>query len=253
MSLDGVIDSSFDVGTGADDGYVTALVPLNDASNSLVAGGLYNTFNKQKYPHVVRLTTTGAISPDFAAVPVNDNVFAAAAQIDPALGTPDPAAPQFLIGGTFTAIGSTAYTKLARINYDGSVDASFKPVIDERVLAIAAQPDGKIIIGGQFAVVNGQTVGHLARLNAGWFAGHDFQRQRQHRARMAPARPSRFTRSTCCPMAASTSAAISTPPTGWRAVTSPASTATAAWMRVSIPAWRSRTACKPSPSSRTTA
>ncbi len=161
----GVIDDSFDVGTGADDGYVTALVPLNDASNSLVAVGLYNTFNKQKYPHVVRLTTAGGISPGFASVPVNDNVFAAAAQIVPALGTSDSIAPQFLIGGTFTAIGSTAYTKLARINYDGSVDASFRPVIDERVLAIATQPDGKIIIGGQFMVVNGQTVNHLARLN----------------------------------------------------------------------------------------
>ena len=166
MTLDGVIDNAFDVGTGADDNYVTALVPLNDASASLVACGLFTTFNKQSYPRVVRLTTTGAISSDFAPVPVNDNVFAAAAQIDPALGTPDPAAPQFLIGGTFTAIGSTGYTKLARINYDGSVDTSFKPVIDERVLAVATQPDGKIIIGGQFAVVNGQSVGHLARLNA---------------------------------------------------------------------------------------
>ena len=166
LSLAGVIDSSFDTGTGADDGYVTAIVPLNDTGvNSLVVGGLYTTFNKQAYPHVVRLTSTGAISPGFAPVPVNDNVFAAAAQIDPALGTADPVAPQFLIGGTFTAIGNTDYTKLARINYDGSVDASFKPVIDERVLAIATQPDGKIIVGGQFAVVNGQPVGHLARLN----------------------------------------------------------------------------------------
>ena len=165
MTLDGVIDSTFDVGTGADDGYVTALLPLNDASNSLVVGGLYNTFNKQAYPHLVRLTTAGGIDPGFASVPVNDNIFAAASQIDPELGIANPAAPQFLIGGTFTAIGNTDYTKLARINYDGSVDSSFKPVIDERVLAIATQPDGKILIGGQFMVVNGQSVGHLARIN----------------------------------------------------------------------------------------
>ena len=165
MTVDGVIDSTFDTGTGADDGYVTALLPLNDASNSLVVGGLYNTFNKQAYPHLVRVTTAGAISPGFSPVPFNDDVFAVAAQIVPALGTPDPVAPQFLVGGTYTAIGNTAYSRLARINYDGSVDTSFQPVIDERVLAIATQPDGKIIIGGQFATVNGQTVGHLARLN----------------------------------------------------------------------------------------
>ena len=164
INVDGTIDSAFDPGTGTDD-YVTSILPLNDSDESTMVGGLFSTFNGAKYPHLVRLLRSGAVDPSFSAVEVDDGIFAMAPQIEPTLGTPNPLLPQFLIGGTFGNIGSTAYTKIARIDVGGNVDTSFRPVLDERVLAIATQPDGKIIIGGQFATINGQAVGHLARLN----------------------------------------------------------------------------------------
>lgn len=52
---------------------------------------------------------------------------------------------------------------IARFNADGSLDA-FNPDIDGRVYCIAVQADGKIIAGGTFESVSGETRHHLARL-----------------------------------------------------------------------------------------
>ena len=85
---------------------------------------------------------------------------------------------KIVLGGTFTQLqpnGSSSPTgrgNLARINIDGTVDTSYDPEPNGQVLSMALQPDGKLIIGGNFTTVqpNGTgspvTVNHIARLNA---------------------------------------------------------------------------------------
>jgi uncharacterized delta-60 repeat protein len=83
---------------------------------------------------------------------------------------------KILVGGSFSTIGgggtgSTARNNLARLNSDGTVDASFNPGVSEDVYAIAVQGDGKIVIGGHFSTVGGGGIGNtarnrIARLNA---------------------------------------------------------------------------------------
>src|SRR3954470_24016710 len=50
----------------------------------------------------------------------------------------------------------------------GDVDLSFDPgsSVNGLVSAVAVQPDGKVIIGGQFTTVKGLVRTNLARLNA---------------------------------------------------------------------------------------
>src|SRR5688500_2800164 len=48
----------------------------------------------------------------------------------------------------------------------GGLDASFAPAINGTVTTVAAQADGKLIIGGMFTEVNGTARPYLARLNA---------------------------------------------------------------------------------------
>lgn len=79
-----------------------------------------------------------------------------------------------LVGGNFV---SPVGTNLARLNPDGSLDQTFRVEtgatntwlatqgIWESVRALALQPDGKIIVGGDFAMVNGKERSGLARLN----------------------------------------------------------------------------------------
>ena len=85
-----------------------------------------------------------------------------------------------LVGGDFTATGGiTGQDHIARLGLDGSLDLSFDPNsgVNGRVRALAAQNDGKVIVGGDFTSVNGQTATHITRLNqagtldSGFFSG----------------------------------------------------------------------------------
>src|ERR1044072_3306896 len=67
---------------------------------------------------------------------------------------------KILLGGDFTTIGNGgtgtgARKRLARLNADGSVDPVFNPGASDSVFALAVQPDGKILVGGQFSLLGG--------------------------------------------------------------------------------------------------
>ena len=86
---------------------------------------------------------------------------------------------KILIGGTFTQLGvgcgsqscPMGRQKIARLHPDGSLDLGFNPGADNMVMAIAVQPDGKILVGGAFTLIGGGGSGStarsgIARLNA---------------------------------------------------------------------------------------
>ena len=58
--------------------------------------------------------------------------------------------------------------RLARLNSDGSLDLGFDPGqgANFAVRAMVVQPDGRILIGGDFTTINGALRSHIARLNA---------------------------------------------------------------------------------------
>ena len=63
---------------------------------------------------------------------------------------------------------------IARLNADGSVDASFNPDANGAVNSLAVQPDGKVLVGGFFTTIGGQTRNNIARLNADGSADASF-------------------------------------------------------------------------------
>ena len=73
-----------------------------------------------------------------------------------------------LIGGGFNQnIGNNVpQYYLLRVKADGSTDTSFTPSFDSWVRALVAQPDGKILVVGDFTLVNGATQRYLYRYNA---------------------------------------------------------------------------------------
>lgn len=74
---------------------------------------------------------------------------------------------RIIIGGLFSSYDSTARNRIARLNFDGSLDTSFDPGsgADYAVYSVAVQPDGKILIGGDFNVFDGFNRPGMARLN----------------------------------------------------------------------------------------
>jgi uncharacterized delta-60 repeat protein len=96
---------------------------------------------------------------------------------NPAVGDPSSAARieamavqpdgKVIFGGDyFYTVGGAQHQYLARLNPDGSVDASFNAITNTTVNTIAVQADGKILVGGVFTTVNGKTRNRIARLNA---------------------------------------------------------------------------------------
>lgn len=76
---------------------------------------------------------------------------------------------RLLIGGNFTTVHGSPQVRMARLLANGSVDSSFSVGqlgLNEFVNAIVVQPDGRILIGGNFTSVNGVARRFLARLNA---------------------------------------------------------------------------------------
>jgi uncharacterized delta-60 repeat protein len=74
---------------------------------------------------------------------------------------------KILIGGFFRIVDATLRSGVARLNADGTLDASFVPATSDNefagVFSIAMQPDGKVLIGGQYMTVR---IDSVARLNA---------------------------------------------------------------------------------------
>src|SRR3989440_5005748 len=67
---------------------------------------------------------------------------------------------KILIGGDFTALApnggaSVPRNRIARLNADGTLDATFDPNANSVVRSIALQPDGKILVGGNFTNIGG--------------------------------------------------------------------------------------------------
>jgi uncharacterized delta-60 repeat protein len=72
-----------------------------------------------------------------------------------------------ILAGNFLDIGIAARERIARLDGDGSLDATFQdPGIDGEIKTIAVQADGKILVGGDFDAASTTPRHYLARLNA---------------------------------------------------------------------------------------
>ena len=76
-----------------------------------------------------------------------------------------------ILGGEFSTLapnGGATVTRnrIARLNPDGTLDAAFNPNANNDVDAVAIQADGKILVGGKFISIGGQSRHFIARLDA---------------------------------------------------------------------------------------
>jgi len=75
---------------------------------------------------------------------------------------------KILVGGAFGTLGGQSRNSIGRLNADGTLDTSFDPGAGGGiygVCSLAVQPDGKILVGGEFTTLTGQARQCLGRLN----------------------------------------------------------------------------------------
>jgi len=157
INADGSLDTTFDAGTLAVR-YVFSIAVQNDGK-ILIGGFFNNAFGGTGYDRVERLNADGTIDNTFnPGTSANNTINVIALQSDGKL----------LIGGTFSSFNGTARKNIARVNADGSLDATFDPGTgaDNWLYSMAIQSDGKILIGGAFTTYNGTARKGIARINA---------------------------------------------------------------------------------------
>ena len=195
---DGSLDTTFLYGLNGVSGTIYTLVTQSDGS--LVIAGNFSSVNGTSRYGVARLNSSGTLDGSFVPTNSGSYYYAAAVQSDNKVivggsgslfrlnadGTMDStfysglsqptvyaiavqADGKILVGGSFSSYVGVTRNNLARLNADGSVDVTFLNGLtgaSGNVRCIQIQPDGKILIGGDFTVVNGTSRTHVARLTS---------------------------------------------------------------------------------------
>lgn len=91
---------------------------------------------------------------------------------------PGPAPPVLVIGGSFTVVGSVIVNNLAAWDPSTGVWSPLASGVDRAVTALAACPNGDLVVGGNFSYASGVHAPWIARWNAGdrgegWAGGRE--------------------------------------------------------------------------------
>jgi uncharacterized delta-60 repeat protein len=110
----------------------------------LIGGGFTAVNASGSRSHLARLYSDGSLDTTFfnTGSGVYSTIWSITVQSD----------GRIVIGGDFTSVNGIPRTRVARLNVNGTVDGSFisTNAINGSVLALAAQSDNKIVIGGSF-------------------------------------------------------------------------------------------------------
>ena len=159
FNADGSVDGGFNVGYGPSGTNSRVLSAAVQADGKIIIGGYFSGFDIASTNNLARLNADGSVDATFnSGTGPNSTVQSLVVQPD----------GKIIIVGLFTSYNGTACNYIARLNPNGSLDASFDPGTASNVMiyCIALQPDGKIIIGGGFTTFNGVQLTRVARLNS---------------------------------------------------------------------------------------
>lgn len=153
LNADGTPDTGF-----TPDVNDTVNCVLVQPDGKIVIGGPFNLVNGVARNRIARLNENGTLDTAFNPNGDTGEVMSLALQAD----------GKILVAGSFSDIGSSGRSRLVRLEPGGSVDSSFNPSVggSSPVRCVVVQPDGMILIGGDFLTVGGNPHKRIARLDA---------------------------------------------------------------------------------------
>jgi uncharacterized delta-60 repeat protein len=129
------------------------------SGSNIYMGGDYTTYQAPPINYLVKLDNTGAIDTTFnVGIGPNNTVTSMVTQSDGKI---------LIAGSAFTTYSGSASTRIARINTNGTRDATFISGAGLNGVAydMKVQPDGKIIAAGGFTTYSGSTNSGIVRIN----------------------------------------------------------------------------------------
>lgn len=158
INANGSIDTSFDVGTGFNSSASQFLLREDE---KLILAGAFTTYNNVSYNRIISLNVDGSVNGSFD------------------IGTGLSSSPFTIVNYPgnkilIAASKTTTYKGISKdgiflINSDGSIDNSFNVTVNTAfgsISKVAVQPDGKIVVAGNFDSINSTSLYGITRLNA---------------------------------------------------------------------------------------
>ena len=164
LNPDGTVDGAFDPNANSNQSAAVYAIAVQ-ADGKVLVGGQFTSVGGQPRNAIARLdATTGladSFDPNASNGPYSCYVDSIVVQAD----------GKILIGGMFTRLspnGGEMVTRqsIARLHTDGTLDGAFDPNATDNVYALTLQSDGKILVGGHFNYIGGESRHHIARLKA---------------------------------------------------------------------------------------
>jgi len=154
----GALDSGFDSGVGTGGAAARAVAPL--PSGGAVLGGAFTSYGGISQAGIAEIRPDGTLETGWFGY-----VGGPAPEVNAVVRRSDG---PVIAGGAFTLAQTTARGRIALFDAAGTVDPSYAQGagFDGTVEALALQPDGKVVVGGQFTSYGGTSRPRIARLNA---------------------------------------------------------------------------------------
>ncbi len=170
INNDGSLDTSFHSTTGTNGGIRTIALQTD---GKIIIGGDFTSYNGITRQRIARVNTNGSLDNSFnSANGFNGLVEVIRLQTD----------GKIVVGGSFTIYGGiNGCLRFGRLNSNGTYDTGFNTLLggtSSTVYGLAIQPDGKILLGGDFINYNASPMSHIARVNPngsvdpGFFVGN---------------------------------------------------------------------------------
>ena len=161
LNLDGTSATSFNTNLGT--GFNGNIVKIKiQSDNKILVGGSFTSFNNNTRNRLVRLESDGLEDGTFytnLGAGFNGAVNSIVIQSD----------NKILVGGAFSFFNNNQRKGIVRLNSDGTEDTSFYTNLvagfNGQVNVIRLQSSGKILVGGSFTLLNGNTRNRLVKLN----------------------------------------------------------------------------------------
>lgn len=161
LNSDGSLDSSFSVGSGANN-TVYVLVASSSNPDQIYVGGNFTNYQGSTTGYFLRVRSDGSADPSFSAGAGFNSPVTVCLEDDQG---------RVYVGGQFSSFDGTSRNNIARILPNGALDTSFVVGIGFNntvsSLAFAEDGSGDIYVGGYFTQYNGAPgINRLVRLNS---------------------------------------------------------------------------------------
>ena len=151
----GLVDTSFHIGTGANGPIRAAALQADD---KLIIAGLFSQYNGNTRGNIARLHANGQLDTSFhSAVGSNNEITDVFLQAD----------GKIIIFGFFYKYNEVFYTGFARLKTNGEIDTSFATGSSTNLspLCSAQQSNGQLLVGGSFLRYQNINVSKIFRMS----------------------------------------------------------------------------------------